>query len=231
MTGDKESELESALNGLEPDLKRIRDALLKRYDDKIARSKYAKLLNLIGDVIPLDATAIKDDNEIDWDQRRDDAVKSIRSAALSISDRSQAGKPQYGERDWWLMSPEERADMGLPSPEIWNPETLKQCNMYYLVPYILERIADAMSQVPGIEYRQVQDYELLGVDPSNVGGAGGNANKPDLGRTQALLIKELAETIPEDVKNRNALIARIAQSRFPKVTRQYVRSTLMRGHT
>lgn len=214
------------------DIELIKKALLEEEEPEIARKKYAKLCNLMKTVIPLDAAAIKEVSAIDWEKQKNEAVRYIREAASRLADPLKAGETPIMAEAWEESSPEERAKSGFPnSLDLSNPEILERCVEYRLVSYALDQIASAISKIPGNKFRPYQAYELLDVDPSNIGTRGGGPKKPDLGRTKALLVKELDEAVPTNIENRYAVIARLAQFRDPTITRNYVRSTIKKGHT
>lgn len=225
MTGKKK-------NRLDNDIELIKKVLLEQEEPTIAKRKLAKLLNLINRVIPLDATAIKKESGIDWEHQKSKAVKCIREAATRLSDPSKAGESPVLAEHWDELSQEERGNLGYPiSLDLSNPEVLGRCLEHGFVSYALDQIANTISKIPGDKFRQPQNYDLLDVDPSNIGKRGGNSKKPGRGRTKALLIKELAEIVPEGMGNRYSMIARFARFREATVDRHYVRATLMRGRT
>jgi hypothetical protein len=216
---------------LDPDIEWIKKVLLEQEGPVIARRKYVKLLNLIGRVIPLDATEIKKEAAINWEEQKNEAIKHIREAASRLADPSLAGETPILAEHWEEISQEERTNLGYPiSSDLSNPEILERCVRYGFVSYALNQIANAMANIPGEKFRRTQNYDLLDIDPSNIGVSGGTT-KRDRGRTRALLVKELADIVPETMENRYAVIARFARFGDPTINRHYVRSTLLRGHT
>lgn len=217
---------------LDPDIEWIKKALLEQEGPALAKRKYAKLLNLMGRVIPLDATKIKKESAINWEEQKNGAIKCIREAASRLADPSISGKTPIRAEHWEDTSHEERSKLGFPvSLNLSDPETLERCIEHGLVSYALNQIANALSPIPGDRFRQIQNHDLLDIDTSKIGVRGGNPNNPGQGRTKALLVKELADIVPENMENRYGVIARFARFRDPTVTRHYVRATLMRGHT
>jgi len=217
---------------LNNDIELIKKVLLEQEDPAIAKRKLTKLLNLMNRVIPLDATAIKEESGIDWEHQKSKAVKCIREAATRLSDPSKVRESPVLAEHWDELSQEERGNLGYPvSLDLSNPEILGRCLEHGFVSYALDQIANTISKIPGDKFRQTQNYDLLDVDPSNIGIRGGNSKKPGRGRTKALLVKELAEIVPKSMENRYSMIARFARFRDSTVDRHYVRATLMRGRT
>jgi hypothetical protein len=223
---------DSEQHTLDPDIEWIKKELLEQEGPETAKRKYAKLINLIWRAIPLDATKIKKESSINWEDQKNEAIKCIREAASQLDDPLKIRKIPVLAEHWEEISQEERAELGYPiSFDLSDPEILERCIERGLVSYALDQIANAMSKIPSDKFRQAQYHDLLDIDASKIGVRGGTANKHDQGRTKALLVKELADIVPENMENRFGVIARFARYRDPTVTRNYVRSTLMKGHT
>jgi hypothetical protein len=181
-----------------------------------------------------DAKAIRTYESLDWEQRRRDAVASVRNAAdllddpVQGSDRLKCGKL-----------------LGLPSDDplrinmSWMPEepvtvdAVARLVELDLLPTVLRRMADAIDEIgsEAVMPLGARTYERnsYGVRSELIGKRGG-AGDPE-GASRALIIKELDKRLPQKISNRYSLIADLIAITGDDVSRQLVRSVLLRGHT
>jgi hypothetical protein len=87
---------------------------------------------------------------------------------------------------------------------------------------VLREIAD--------RYHSSEDRLGLGFNPENLGRRGAAASSIQ-GAWRGWMVKELAERMPQNLKDRDAAIAGLLQFASVAVTRQNVRSILLKGHT